>query len=635
MVISYEQREQFQLAEQDERTYRRVGDILVDEGHISESQLANALQYQEQFGGRLGWICATLGYINRLDLCGVLSEHFGLPYYHDVPYMIANMDKSLASRLTLEEVTRYQVIPFRFVQGKLEVLTSEPENPGMLAFLQSRFADEVIQQVVITDLDIMRVSDAVYQDSIVDKSINGLYQRNPDESARNVLSKPQIGILILVLMGITVGLAINAHIIIIGFLFIVQAFYLASFVYKYVITMWGLKTARSIPKSGDMVDCTDPRDLPVYTILIAAYKEAKVISTLIKAVKRFDYPEDKLDVILLLEEDDKETLEAAKRERPPTSWRILTLPDSQPKTKPKALNYGVQFARGEYLTIYDAEDVPEADQLKKAVTAFRTHSDDYICFQASLNYFNRDENFLTKMFTLEYSYWFDCLLPGLDNLGLPIPLGGTSNHFDLQKLRKIGAWDPFNVTEDADLGIRAAAEGYKVGVIQSTTYEEANSKLSNWLRQRSRWVKGYMQTFLVHNRHPLKAMRKMGLKQWVGYNLLIGGTPALFILNPIMWALFIYYLVTGAQILDPRSMPAVLLYISAVNLIIGNMVTVCLNLIAVLPRKNYHLIPHALLSPVYWLLQSVGAYKALWQLIMRPSYWEKTDHGISSILPVL
>ncbi|MGD0856223.1 MAG: hypothetical protein ABSA18_10515, partial [Dehalococcoidia bacterium] len=136
MVISYEQREQFQLAEQDERTYRRVGDILVNEGHISESQLANALQYQKQFGGKLGWICATLGYINRLDLCRVLSEHFGLPYYHDVPYMIANMDPNLAGRLTLEEVTRYQVIPFRFVGGKLEVLTSEPMDPEMLAFLQ-------------------------------------------------------------------------------------------------------------------------------------------------------------------------------------------------------------------------------------------------------------------------------------------------------------------------------------------------------------------------------------------------------------------------------------------------------------------------------------------------------------------
>jgi cellulose synthase/poly-beta-1,6-N-acetylglucosamine synthase-like glycosyltransferase len=439
----------------------------------------------------------------------------------------------------------------------------------------------------------------------------------------------------LILMGIVVGLAINAHAIIIGFLFLVQAFYFVSFMYKYIITLWGLKTVGSKPESADIIDFTEPRNLPVYTILIAAYKESKVISTLIKAVKRFDYPKDKLDVILLLEEDDMETLEAAKRESPPTSWRILTLPNIQPKTKPKALNYGVQFARGEYLTIYDAEDVPDADQLKKAVAAFKTHSDDYVCFQASLNYFNRDENFLTKMFTLEYSYWFDCLLPGLDNLGLPIPLGGTSNHFDLQKLKKIGAWDPFNVTEDADLGIRAAAEGYKVGVIQSTTFEEANSKLPNWLRQRSRWVKGYMQTFLVHNRHPLRLIRRMGLKQWVGYNLLIGGTPALFILNPVMWALFLYYFITCAQILDPNSMPAILFYLSVINLITGNIVTMCLNLIAVLPRKNYHLIPYALLSPLYWMLQSFGAYKALWQLIRRPSYWEKTEHGLSNIIPTL
>ncbi len=464
--------------------------------------------------------------------------------------MKEHIDTSLARSITLREVTLYQVIPFRRIDGTIEVLTSEPDDPEMLGFIHNRFNKEPIRQIVISDLDIMKVSDAVFRESIVDQAINGLYNRDSDESARNILTKPQIGIAILILMAIVVGLAVNANMVLIAFLFVIQLFYLASFLYKYVITLWGLKTVRPKNQSADAPAWANPMDLPVYTVLIAAYKEAKVISTLVKAIKRFDYPEDKLDVILLLEEDDSETLEAAKAARPPASWRILTLPDSQPKTKPKALNYGVQFARGEYLTIYDAEDVPEPDQLKKAVTAFRTHSEDYICFQASLNYFNRDENFLTKMFTLEYSYWFDCLLPGLDNLELPIPLGGTSNHFDLQKLRKIGAWDPFNVTEDADLGIRAAAEGYKVGVIQSTTYEEANSKLPNWFRQRSRWVKGYMQTFLVHNRHPIKAIKRMGLKQWLGYNFLIGGTPALFILNPIMWALFIYYLVTGAQILD-------------------------------------------------------------------------------------
>ena len=618
-----------------EKTERKIGDILVGDNYISKLQLNEALAYQKKCGGRLGWICAALGFINRLDLCRALSAHFNLPFYQNVDYMIINVDANLARSIRLEDTTRYQVIPFRRIDGSIEVLTSEPNDPEMLEFIQKRFAGEAIRLSIITDLDIMKVSDAVFREFIVDRSINGLYDRNPDESARNVLSKPQIGIAILVLMALVVSLAINANLLFIVFLFAVQIFYLCSFLYKFVVTIWGLKKSQSRCPEDQTAEMTNPLTLPVYTVLIAAYKEARVIPTLIKAVKRFDYPEDKLDVILLLEEDDTETLEAAKNARPPASWRILTLPNNQPKTKPKALNYGVQFARGEYLTIYDAEDVPEPDQLKKAVAAFRTHPKDYVCFQASLNYFNRDENFLTRMFTLEYSYWFDCLLPGLDNLGLPIPLGGTSNHFDLSKLKRLGAWDPFNVTEDADLGIRAAAQGYKVGVIQSTTYEEANSRLPNWLRQRSRWVKGYMQTFLVHNRHPHKAIKRMGLKQWLGYNLLIGGTPALFLLNPIMWALFIYYLATGAQILDPSSMPAVLFYLSAVNLIAGNLITICLNLTAIIPRKNYHLLPYVLLSPVYWFLQSLGAYKAAWQLVSRPSYWEKTDHGITSFIPAL
>jgi cellulose synthase/poly-beta-1,6-N-acetylglucosamine synthase-like glycosyltransferase len=441
--------------------------------------------------------------------------------------------------------------------------------------------------------------------------------------------------LFLLLLATFIAIAINAHVVFIIFLFAVQFFYLISFLYKFIVTAWGLKRTQHGQYTEDNYLYLDPKRLPVYTVLIAAYKEMKVIPTLVKAVQRLDYPADKLDIILLLEENDKETLDAAKKAHPPASWRILTLPNSEPKTKPKALNYGLQFARGEYLTIYDAEDIPEPYQLKKAVVAFRTHPDDYICFQASLNYFNRDENFLTKMFTLEYTYWFDCLLPGLDAMGLPIPLGGTSNHFHVQKLKKIGAWDPFNVTEDADLGIRAAAEGYKVGVIKSTTYEEANSRLGNWLRQRSRWVKGYMETFLIHNRHPFQAVKVMGLKQWLGYNLLIGGTPALFLLNPIMWCLFIYFLIIGAPVLSPHSTPMVLFYVSAINLFVGNAVVICLNLFAVVPRKYYHLIPYALLSPVYWMLQSVGAYKALWQLIARPSYWEKTEHGITNFVVTL
>ena len=192
-------------------------------------------------------------------------------------------------------------------------------------------------------------------------------------------------------------------------------------------------------------------------------------------LSQLDYPKSKLDILILLEEDDAETIAAAKAAQPPGNVRFVIVPDQIPKTKPKALNVGLYFARGDYLVIYDAEDQPDPDQLKKAVIAFRDGPKNLACVQSALNYYNAHENALTRMFTLEYSYWFDYLLPGLHRLGLPIPLGGTSNHFRTEVLRSLGAWDPFNVTEDADLGVRASVRGYSVGIINSTTYEEASA----------------------------------------------------------------------------------------------------------------------------------------------------------------
>jgi cellulose synthase/poly-beta-1,6-N-acetylglucosamine synthase-like glycosyltransferase len=639
MIENTLEREPTQLIELDagvitpDRTdSKRIGEVLLDLGYITQAQLAKALLYQKQYGGRLGWILTTMGLISRLQLYQGLAQHFKLPFVTDLAYMRNKSDKKLAALIKPEEVIRYQVIPLYAVGNTMWVITTEPNNPNSLGFLSLKFWEyDNIKQIVVTDLDFDKFSQYLYKDKLSDASINGLFYRKPEQSARKVLSVPQIILLCLLIAASVIWICLSPSTFLISFLALVQVFYLVSVSFKVIATAFGITRPNKGQASVVSVNDLDPKHLPVYTVLIAAYKEAKVIGTLIKAIKRLDYPENKLDVMLLLEEDDEETLEAAKREQPPASWRLLVLPNSQPKTKPKALNYGLHFARGEYLTIYDAEDIPEPDQLKKAVAAFKSHPGNYICFQAALNYFNSNDNFLTKMFTLEYSYWFDCLLPGLDALKLPIPLGGTSNHFDVKKLRGIGGWDPFNVTEDADLGIRASAEGYKVGVIDSTTYEEANSKLGNWLKQRSRWVKGYMQTFLVHNRTPIKAVKEMGLKQWLGYNLLIGGTPAMFLINPIMWALFIYCIIAGIPIFDPTTTPALLLYISAINLFIGNALIIGINMAGVVPRKYYRLLPHVFLSPVYWLLQSAGAYKALWQLITKPSYWEKTAHGITSV----
>jgi hypothetical protein len=611
-----------------------LGQWFLQHGYLTQTQLDRALEYQKIKGGRLGWILATLGYVTRLELYEVLAEYFNLDFEKDVPYLHQKIDKRLAMMLTHEEITKYQVILYQLGEDNvLSVLTADPNSQPTLDFLQSRFNAIKIKQIVITDLDLMKLSEELFRESITDKSINGLFYRNPAESAHKVVTRLQVFFFISLAACLSVWGFFRVDTLVVTLLFLVQFFFVIPLLFKLGVSLWGRFKSAPQQKYTDVSNPWDIGDWPVYTILITAYHEKEVIGNLIKSIKKLDYPEDKLDIILLMEEDDAETLEAAKAEKPPANWRFLVLPKSIPKTKPKALNYGLHFARGEYLTIYDAEDMPEPEQLKKAVIAFRTHPEKYICFQAALNYFNKDENFLTKMFTLEYSSWFDCLLPGLFKAKLPIPLGGTSNHFDVEKLKHIGAWDPFNVTEDADLGVRASMEGYKVGVIDSTTYEEANSRLPNWIKQRSRWVKGYMQTFLVHNRHPLKTIKAMGFWRWFGYTWLIGGTPATFLLFPIMWALFTASIFVN--IYGNIHIPDALFYLSIFNLVVGNAIAIFIAALGVFPRKNYKLLPYALLSPVYWLFQSIGAYKGLWQLIFKPFYWEKTAHGLTKYKPIL
>ncbi len=281
----------------------------------------------------------------------------------------------------------------------------------------------------------------------------------------------------------------------------VCTFYLVVILYKLLTVVLSvvikpeLKGTAEIPES----------DLPVYTVLVPLYREKEIADKVVLAALSLDYPREKLDVKLLLEEDDDETREAVRRIDLPGCVEEVIVPKGLPRTKPRACNHGLARARGEFLVIYDAEDRPDPDQLRKAVGLFRRlegtrRGKKVACLQAKLNYYNPRQNWLTKFFTLEYTQWFDFFLPGLHVLRVPIPLGGTSNHFRVDVLKKLGGWDPFNVTEDCDLGIRLYRKGYRTRVFDSTTWEEANSRLGNWIRQRSRWVKGYIQTHLVHTR---------------------------------------------------------------------------------------------------------------------------------------
>ncbi|MEU7811582.1 glycosyltransferase family 2 protein [Pseudonocardia sp. NPDC049154] len=282
------------------------------------------------------------------------------------------------------------------------------------------------------------------------------------------------------------GLVLAPRTTLITLLAIVSLAFLVSVVFKFVVCMVGVRQENHVQVTDEEVAALDPADLPVYTVLVPVFREANIVAQLIGNLGGLDYPAEKLEILLLLEESDTETIEAAKAADPP----------------------------------------------KKAVVAFRRGGDRLVCVQAALNYWSATDNWLTRMFTTEYSFWFDYMLPGLDRLRLPIPLGGTSNHFRTAALRALGGWDPFNVTEDADLGIRAVALGSTAGVVNSTTFEEANRTPGNWVRQRSRWIKGYLQTLLVHLRHPLQLVRTAGLRQTLAFALLIGGTPVTFLFTP-------------------------------------------------------------------------------------------------------
>ncbi len=603
----------------------RLGELLLARGVVTPAQLETALLQQQRTGERLGRLLLTLGFVSRLDLGRTLAERWERPFLTVEP---GSVDPGAAQRFPLEATLRLRAVPLRDDGAAVLVASAEAPSEELEDILSVVYPGRRHDVRVTTDWDIDRAIALAHRRKVVDTSIYGLYFRDQAESAFTVFTLPQylaLGAAALLLLAglwaapVATLLAINIP---------VTLFFLSVVVFRTFVGMRGAETETAITFSEEEVRVLDARDLPIYTILVPVYKEAGVIGRLLQSLAALDYPGDKLDIILLFEENDPETLAAAKAAAPGANVRFLTIPAGEPQTKPKACNVGLLFAQGEHLVVYDAEDRPEPDQLRKAVLAFRHGSPQLACVQAALNYYNWNENFLTRMFTLEYSFWFDYLLPGLDRLRLPIPLGGTSNHFRAAVLRELGGWDPFNVTEDADLGIRAAMHGYRVGIINSTTFEEANKRLGNWLRQRSRWIKGYMQTALVFSRDPVALLRRAGLRQTLGFVLLIAGTPLIFLLQPIAIALTLAWLLTRTHALAPL-FPPWLLYVSLFNLLIGNALAIYVNMFAVFKRRLHVLVLFALLNPVYWLLHSLASIKALGQLFTKPYYWEKTDHGLT------
>ncbi len=598
-------------------------DWLFTAGLLKQEQVFRLRRFQRETGFAPVKILLNFGYLSRKQYERVLAtKGHALVAIREEAY---TMD--VVSQLDLRVADRFLGMPLRIENGHVVVAMADPTDETYIALVRDTF-NLPLTILPASDLDIIWLSHKLLGEPYVKKAVFDLVQRDPESSALVTFTNSQLVVIFSLIAVVVTLLCLNFVDTSITINVLMSTFFLISIGFKLFLALVGSRFELFQAVTKEEVAQVRNEDLPVYTIQLPVYKEDKLIRKLIWNLQNLDYPGEKLDIKLLIEEDDDKTLNAVRALDFPANFEVIVVPFHMPKTKPKACNYGLHFSRGEFLTIYDAEDIPDADQLKKTVFLFNKLPKKFICLQGALNYFNRNENMLTRMFTLEYSYWFDYMLPGLGTLDIPIPLGGTSNHFKLDILRELGGWDPFNVTEDADLGVRAFAKGYKVAIVNSTTYEEANNEPFNWIRQRSRWIKGYMQTYLVHMRNPRRLVQKIGWKGFIGFNFFIGATSMTFLLYPVLLAFFLAYLVFDLKAIRPL-FPDWVLYISTFNLIAGNMLMIYINMLAVFKRRFYELIWFALLNPVYWLMHSIAAYKGLWQLITKPFYWEKTNHGLS------
>ncbi|MGH1350753.1 MAG: glycosyltransferase [Methyloligellaceae bacterium] len=609
---------------------------------ISQETLERAITLSVDWHVPVHEVLIASGWISQADYTKALAEYSGVQY----------IQKFRASQLNLPNIPDKIQEGYRAglftgndsnANGQFETVilaSTSPQSPSALKRMMARLGNAGERLFLVSTHQLRHSISALRGSLLTREAIFGLENSHPYCSASRGMSLYQkFSLLTLLIASIASVIAfpeitLFAASILLSVLFFPVVWLrfqacILTFKRPFNTAKAGTELARSWrhAASGLSSDAT----LPVYTLLVPIFKEKDVLFNLIQALLRLDYPAAKLDVKLIFEECDHETLDVAQSFCIPDHFEFIIVPDSQPRTKPKALNYAMQFARGDYVVIYDAEDQPEPDQLKKAVTAFRMAPESVACLQARLSFYNASENWLTRQFSIEYNSLFSGILPTLQSLDFPIPLGGTSNHFRMSALKKTGGWDAFNVTEDADLGMRLYRSGYTCRVLNSVTWEEATCSIKAWIPQRTRWIKGWVQTYVVHMRNPLRLYRQLGSRGFWGFQVTIGGFLMSAFIHPLFLAFLLFAFATNSTGVFWQLFQDPYWVISALNLIMGYSTAMCLGVIVSWQSGRKRLIPFVITMPLYWLLISCAAYRAFYQYFRNPFLWEKTTHGVTKI----
>jgi len=525
-------------------------------------------------------------------------------------------DPRLVERLGAAVCLRRGVLPWRKIGGETVVLAARPEE-----FAQMR--DALV--VLFGPVRMARAEIGPLQAAIAAQSGPDLV-RAAEARVDGALSCRNWRTARVRLVGVAVALGLGCAamaapgVSLAGLTGIAVLALVASTVLKLAALVLHLRRG---PGGGQVTEV--PGDLPVVSVLVPLFRERQIAGHLLRRLEQITYPRDRLEICLVLEQDDHVTRQTLAETPLPGWMRPVIVPRGTLKTKPRALNYALDFTRGSIIGVYDAEDAPAPDQLLRVAGAFAEAAPDVACLQGVLDFYNPHWNWLARCFTLEYGAWFRVILPGLQRMGLVIPLGGTTLFFRRHILEELGGWDAHNVTEDADLGVRLARRGYRTELIATVTEEEANARPLAWVRQRSRWLKGYAITYGVHMRAPSRLWSDLGPWRFAGIQVMFGGTLLQFVLAPLLWSFWL--VAVGLPHPLTAVLPAWAFLMLGGLFAASELVNLALHIAGARAAGKPWLAPWALSLHFYFPLAALAAYKGLIELGLTPFYWDKTAHG--------
>ncbi len=512
------------------------------------------------------------------------------------------------------------VLPWDKLGNATLVATAHADHPSHLRhMLEERIGPVIL--ATMSEADIQRLIAENHSQQLIDHAETQL----PEELSCRDINKMtwKRGLLATLFFGLSFALIfLMPRLFFIMLTFVAVANLFACVVFKLVMLFAGYRKPDQQPIEVPL----DER--PIVSIMVPMFREERIVNELIARLSRLTYPKSLLDVVFVVEKFDKKTKHMIDAQSLPSWIRVIEVPDGRIKTKPRALNYALNFTRGDIIGVLDAEDAPAADQIERVVETFHTTPKEVACVQGILDFYNSRSNWIARCFTIEYATWFRVILAGAARLRMQIPLGGTTVYLRRHALKQVGAWDAHNVTEDADLGVRLARFGYKTVMLPTVTREEANNRIRAWIKQRSRWLKGYMITYIVHMRRPFKHWRDVGTRKFIGFQVFFLTTILQFTLAPFLWCFWLVFF--GLQTPFTEVFPPPALKGLLGLFLVTELLSLLVGFFAVARTQHEKLMQWVPMMMFYHPMGVVAVYKAIMELILKPFYWDKTTHGVSA-----